>query len=164
MLLALQQPALVRKLIVVDIAPVVYSKEKDVVLESLCAIDVDKLQSRAAADKYLAMYIDTKSVRDFLLANLQCTAQGNFKWRINLPVIAKYFSELIHWPDTIAVFDGESLFIKGDASNYILPAYQLQTLALFPQSRLKIVEGAGHWVHSEKSEAVQKLIHNFLQI
>ena len=164
MLLALQQPALVRKLIVVDIAPVVYSKENDVVLESLCAIDVDKLQSRAAADKYLAMYIDTKSVRDFLLANLQCTAQGNFKWRINLPVIAKYFSELTHWPDTIAVFDGESLFIKGDASNYILPAYQLQTLALFPQSRLKIVEGAGHWVHSEKPEAVQKLIHNFLQI
>jgi esterase len=162
MWLALQKPALVTSLIVVDIAPVAYHKQDDDVLAALCALDVAHLQSRAQADEKLAEYIAGKDVRDFLLTNLQRDKMGKFSWRINLPVIAKNFSQLTGWPGTDEVYEGRALFIKGSKSSYILPSYQEQTIARFPNATLKTVEGAGPWVHSEKPEAVQKLITNFL--
>jgi esterase len=96
------------------------------------------------------------------LTNLQRDAEGKFSWRINLAVIAANFAQLTGWPETGRVYEGPTLFIQGSESRYILPAYQEQTLEQFPQASLKVVAGAGHWVHSEKPEAVQKLIRNFL--
>ena len=162
MLLALQKPALVKSLVVVDIAPVAYHRHDDEVLDALRALDVEKLESRAQADEKLAELISTKAIRDFLLTNLQRDAEGKFSWRINLPVIARSFAQLTGWPETKTVYEGPALFIQGSESRYILPAYQQQTLEQFPHAVLKIVAGAGHWVHSEKPEAVQKLIRNFL--
>ena len=162
MLLALQKPALVKSLIVVDIAPVVYRKQDDEVLAALCGLNLENLQTRADADAQLANPIANKGVRDFLLTNLQRDAEGKFSWRINLPAIAKNFEQLTGWPETDRVYRGPTLFIQGSESEYILPGYQDQTIAQFPEATLKIVAGAGHWVHSEKPEAVQKLIRNFL--
>src|SRR5690606_27501011 len=93
MQLALQQPALVASLVVVDIAPVDYQKTRDGVLDALLALDTDKLESRAEADAQLAVDIPEKGVRDFLLTNLQRDPGGGFRWRINLPVIARQFRE-----------------------------------------------------------------------
>jgi esterase len=162
MLLALQHPELVTSLIVVDIAPVAYQKQDDEVLAALCALDIANIESRAQADEKLAESITSKGVRDFLLTNLQRDEAGKFSWRINLPVIAEYFNSLTSWPETGKVYEGRTLFIKGSESAYILPSYQDQTLTQFPNAALKIVEGAGHWVHSEKPEAVQKLVRNFI--
>ena len=162
MLLALQKTELVKSLVVVDIAPVAYHKQDDEVLAALCALTPENLPSRADADAQLAQHISSKAVRDFLLTNLQRDAEGKFSWRINLPVIAESFTQLTGWPETGKVYEGPTLFIQGSESRYILPAYQGETIAQFPNATLKIVAGAGHWVHSEKPEAVQKLIRNFL--
>jgi esterase len=162
MLLALQQPETVKSLVVVDIAPVIYQKQDDEVLSALCALDLETLQPRSEADAKLAERIASKAVRDFLLTNLQRDNAGKFSWRINLPVIAENFAQLTSWPATDRVYAGKTLFIKGSASDYILPAYEQQTVKQFPRATLKIVAGAGHWVHSEKPEAVQKLIRSFL--
>jgi esterase len=162
MVLALQKPALVKSLVVVDIAPVAYHRQDDEVLAALCALNVEELESRTQADEKLAEQISTKAIRDFLLTNLQRDAEGKFSWRINLAAIAGNFAQLTGWSETGRVYEGPTLFIQGSESRYILPAYREQTLEQFPQAALKIVAGAGHWVHSEKPEAVQKLIRNFL--
>jgi esterase len=120
------------------------------------------VESRAQADQKLAESLNSKGVRDFLLTNLQRDEAGQFSWRINLPVIAKDFNRLTSWPEQDKVYESKTIFIKGSESSYILPSYHDQTVRQFPYATLKIVEGAGHWVHSEKPEAVQKLIRNFL--
>lgn len=161
MLLALEQPQRVRSLVVVDIAPVPYLKDLDPVLEALAALDLTTLGSRNEADARMAERISSKAVRDFLLANLQRSADGKFHWRINLPVIRQYFGELTGWPGH-GSYKGPTLFIRGENSVYVLPEHYATMHAQFPQGTLKTVASAGHWVHSEKPEAVQRLIANFL--
>lgn len=163
MLLALQQPQRARSLIVVDIAPVAYDRGDDKTLQALVGLDLRGLQSRADADARLAERIENKAVRAFLLTNLQRAADGSFAWRINLPVIAQYFAELTGWPAIEKVYEGPVLFIRGERSDYILPEYYAATGRLFPRATMKTVANAGHWVHSEKPEAVQRLVVNFLK-
>lgn len=162
MLLALLEPRRVRSLVVVDIAPVAYKKGADLVLNALLALDLTKLQSRGDADTQLAAHITSKAVRDFLLTNLQRAPDGSFEWRINLPVIREYFDEVTGWPQEQRVYEGPALFIRGDKSDYVLPEYYDAMRKQFPRGTLKTVTNAGHWVHSEKPEAVQRLVGNFL--
>ena len=65
------------------------------------------------------------------------------------------------------VWDGEefaarSLFVRGGASDYVedsdLPAIR----ALFPAAELVTIEGAGHWVHAEKPDALADAVIDFL--
>jgi esterase len=163
MLLALQQPQRVRSLVVVDIAPVAYEKGVDPVLNALLSLDLATLQNRIDADAKLAERITSKAVRDFLLANLQRSPEGSFQWRINLPVIRDYFNEVTSWPDTGTVYTGPTLFIRGEKSDYVLPEHFEAMRKQFPNGSLKTVANAGHWVHSEKPEAVQRLVGNFLE-
>lgn len=164
MLLALQQSARVQSLLVVDIAPVAYARGDVQVLQGLVALDLAALTSRNDADAQLAAYVHTAAVRDFLLTNLVKEADGRFRWRFNLPVLARSFAEIIGWPEVSSSYEGPVLFIKGANSDYILPEHQLATLALFPRARLKTVQGAGHWVHSEKAETFRKLARDFLTV
>lgn len=162
MLLALQQPARVQSLLVVDIAPVAYRHGDVQVLQGLIALDLAALASRSAADEQLAAYVHTPVVRDFLLTNLVKEAQGSFRWRFNLQVLASSLGEIIGWPEVPGIYEGPVLFIKGANSDYILPEHQDATLKLFPRARLKTVQGAGHWVHSEKAETFRSLARDFL--
>ncbi len=162
MLLALQQPARVQSLLVVDIAPVAYARGDVQVLQGLQALDPAALASRAEADAQLAAYVHTPAVRDFLLTNLVKEGTDGFRWRFNLPVLARSFGDIIGWPQVDAVYDGPVLFIKGANSDYILAEHQAATLRQFPRARLKTVQGAGHWVHSEKAETFRKLARDFL--
>lgn len=162
MLLALQEPERVQSLLVVDIAPVAYARGDVQVLQGLLALDLDAIVSRADADAQLAGSVQASAVRDFLLTNLVKEGSGSFRWRFNLPVLASSFGGIIGWPQVQATYGGPVLFIKGANSDYILPEHQAATLQLFPRARLKTVQGAGHWVHSEKPETFRKLARDFL--
>lgn len=162
MLLALQQPQRVQSLLVVDIAPVAYARGDVQVIKGLVALDLAAVTSRGDADAQLAAFVHTPAVRDFLLTNLVKAGDGRFHWRFNLPVLAGSFGEIIGWPDVQGSYMGPVLFIKGANSGYILPEHQIATLRLFPDARLKTVQGAGHWVHSEKAETFRKLARDFL--
>lgn len=162
MLLALREPRRVSSLVVVDIAPVAYAKGFDPVLDALLSLDLATLQNRADADAKLAERIASKAVRDFLLANLQRSPEGAFQWRINLQVIRDYFVEVTGWPEPQRIYAGPALFIRGEKSDYVLPEYYEAMSRQFPHGILKTVANAGHWVHSEKPEAVQRLVGNFL--
>jgi esterase len=162
MLLALRKPERVRSLVVVDIAPVAYERGLDPVLNALCSVDLAQVKSRGDADAQLAERITSKPVRDFLLTNLQRSADGSFEWRINLPVIRRCFEEITGWPVENLSYAGPTLFIRGEESSYVLPEYHATMREQFPNGTLKSLAGAGHWVHSEKPEAVQRLVENFL--
>ncbi len=162
MLLALTRPQRVCSVCSVDIAPVVYPQAATTVIDALVDLDLAGIASRSDADRQLSARITEKSVRDFLLTNLLRTESGAWRWRFNLPVLAASFAEVTGWPDGLGAYAGPALFIKGQRSDYILPAHEPALRAQFPQARLEVVEEAGHWVHSERAETVVQLIRQFL--
>ncbi len=163
---ALNWPERVRKLVVVDIAPVSYAAGPDEVLTALLELDLNTISSRKQADEILEQSLSNKGIRDFLLTNLQRDTSGKhgaYKWRMNLEAIAESYANIKIGLETDSVFPGETLFVKGGESDYLLPIYTDSTLALFPEAKVSVITGAGHWVHSEKPEQFLNLITRFLQ-
>jgi len=160
--LAVKAPELIDKMVLTSSTTLMSNRNKSL-FEYLQALELAGLESRAQADEQLAAWVTIKAVRDFLLTNLQRAEDGSFSWRINLPVIAEYFSELISWPAIQAQYRGPVLFIKGVNSSYILPEHEQKIQVLFPGAELKTVADAGHWVHSEQAETFQKLVLGFWQ-
>lgn len=162
MQLALDSPERVDKLVVVDIAPVAYETGPNQELKALLSVDLEQVKSRADVDALLQADVPVKAIREFLLTNLQRDSSGEFQWRMNLPVIAKDYALLKGWEKTSRQFSGDTLFVKGELSSYLLPEYKEQTLAQFPKASVKVVSNAGHWVHNEKPEQFINIVHKFL--
>ena len=161
MQIALTAPERLRRLVVVDIAPVTYTPHHDDVFKGLFSITLEGLKSRGEADKQLAEHVDELSVRAFLLKNLYRTEDKQFAWRMNLPVIHSQYSNISLAPEGTP-FSGETLFIKGANSDYLIADYRDQVMALFPAASYKMIEGAGHWPHAEKAEMFSRIVLKWL--
>ena len=163
--LALRWPDYIKKLIVVDIAPVSYPDSGDGhldVIEGMKALKLSTLKSRSEAETCLEDYIADQVTRKFILTNLvRCSGDG-FRWRLNLQSIEHNYAALRDKPSDSGVFRKPVLFVKGALSNYIRNDYQLETLKLFPNARVKSIVGAGHWLPAEKPQVFQKIARDFL--
>jgi len=160
--LALFDPQRVGRMAVMDISPVHYNPHHNQVFEGLLAIDTATITRRGDADEILQAYVHELAVRSFLLKNLTKASDGQFQWRMNLPVIHRDYSQLIRGNAVDKIFYGDTLFLKGGASDYIKESHRETILQRFPNARLKIVDNSGHWLHAEKPEIVAKLISKFL--
>lgn len=174
MQIALSHPEKVKKLIIADIAPVVYPAHHLTIIKGLQAIELNNIKNRKEADKQLANYVETVSVRQFLLRNLvikkgeDSNEKEHFTFKCNLTNIEQGYPQIMQGidlnnSDNTAPFQGETLFIKGGNSDYILPIHQDSIHALFPQAKAKIIQGAGHWLHAEKTVIFNKIVKNFLR-
>ncbi len=161
MQLALSHPERVNRLIVADIAPISYSRRHDPVIEGLKKVNEAQLASRKDADQLLSKYVIEPEVRGFLLKSLTRNQQGHFQLKFNLQSIAANYEHLIQGPDGTP-FNGPTLFIKGSESPYIQEKHRATTLKLFPNTRLKIITGTGHWLHAEKPAIFNRLVLEFL--
>ncbi|UII33721.1 alpha/beta fold hydrolase [Fulvivirga ulvae] len=152
------------KLIVVDIAPRAYPVHHDTILKGLKSIDVDNLKSRGEADKQLAEYVRDLGTRQFLLKNLARKSEGGFEWKINLPVIDKNIEAMGEGIQQQLAIEKDVLFIRGENSDYIQDKDNILIVQLFPNSEVKTVKNAGHWVHAEQPEALLEIIREFLEV
>jgi esterase len=162
---ALTEPQRIAKLIVADIAPVQYPPHHLKIIEGLQSIDLAKVQKRKDADIQLAHYVDNIGVRQFLLRNLAINEQGAYAFKCSIKDIASGYSEIMKANELSAgkqPYNGPCLFIKGGASDYILPQYSELIKKLLPDSKAKIIQGAGHWLHAEKSIAFNKVVSEFI--
>jgi len=163
--LALNQPELVKKLVIVDIAPVSYQHEFDAVLKGFKSVDrrISAIQSRQEADDILKKSIKQATLRHFLLQNLQFR-EGQYQWRLNLDAIGRSIPVITGFPDTkgLSVYSKHVLFIGGGQSDYLIKANQNLTRQLFPLASFSIIKSAGHWLHSEQPEIFLALITPYL--
>ncbi|WP_263082043.1 alpha/beta fold hydrolase [Endozoicomonas sp. Mp262] len=162
MTVALLAPDRIRKLVVMDIAPVEYAPRHDDVLAGLAAINLKEINRRSDAEQTLQPFIKEKDIRQFLLKNLYRDESGHFQWRINLDSIQTNYPEIMKGQSAKTGFSGETLFLKGADSDYILPEHREQVLALFPKASVKVVAETGHWLHAQKPELVSRSISRFL--
>lgn len=146
------KPALVRKLIVVDISPKYYPSHHDDILKGLNSLDFVELESRGQADKKLSYYVSDFGVRQFLLKNLYWVEKGKLGLRMNLKVLTEETEQVGEPLPPRSQFDGDTLFIRGDRSEYIQSGDQDLILLHFPNAKVVTVSNAGHWVHAENPD------------
>ena len=133
MRLALEQPDLLKGLIVVDIAPVTYGHDMLDYIAAMQMLDLSGEQRRGELEEELREEVEDPGITAFLMTNLD-RANGGFQWRINLQAITAGMSGIsaFSYPDG-AVFDGPTAFIAGEHSTYIRDDHRDRILDLFPQ-------------------------------
>lgn len=161
---AVQHPELVKKLMVVDIAPVKYQVHHYAILEALNSLDLKEIKSRKEAEEKLEKSIDEIGVRLFLLKNLYWKESEKLAWRFNLEVIEKNIIPISEWNISSGKYNGPCLFVKGSNSNYILPSYASQIEEKFPNYELHEIKNAGHWVHAEAPKEFVAAIESFMKV
>lgn len=162
MQLALNHPERIDKLVLGDIAPVLYPHHHEKIFEGLVALPLDEISSRGDADRKLAEHVDEAGVRAFLLTNLKRNDDGAFEWRINLPALISEYDNIAAAPEGIS-FDGETLFIRGANSDYVADEYIPEILEMFPNARIETIDDCGHWLHSEKPKEFSEILLRFLK-
>ena len=161
MALALTRPELVRRLVVVDIAPVAYSHANAALVGALRALPFDAPMTRGQADRALAGAIPDAVIRGFLLQNFVPGERP--AWRCGLAEIADAIPQIEGWDFTASsCFDGETLLIRGGVSDYVGDAEERQFRTTFPRGRIETVPDAAHWVHADAPERFVSLVAEFL--
>lgn len=156
MRLALDDAARVSRLVVADIAPVPYASHFAAFVSAMLAVPAGA--TRVEADRLLAGPVPDDAVRGFLLHNFR-PGQG---WRIGLREIAAGLPQVETWHDTGLPYGGPTLFVTGERSDYVRPAYHPAIIRLFPEVRFISIPNAGHWLHAEQPQAFNAAVTAFL--
>ncbi|MCW8332747.1 alpha/beta fold hydrolase [Vibrio sp. SCSIO 43135] len=151
----------VRKLIVLDMAPVHYTTRRhDNVISGLVAVSEQNPSSRSQALDILAQHIEIDGVRQFLSKSLY-KQDDIMQWRFNVKSIVENYESILGW-EAIEPIDTPTLFVKGADSDYLLPEHQADVQKQMSQSKAHIIANTGHWLHAEKPKEVLRVIRNFI--
>ena len=159
MVLALTQPAMVRKLIVADIAPVAYDHSQQQFIDAMRSVDLSQVTRRAEASAQLARHVEDTTLQAFFTQALDVP---NKRWRLNLDTLEADMPKILGFPEVSGVYDGPALFLAGAQSDYVRPEYRPKIRGLFPRARFAKLMGAGHWLHAEKPREFEESVRAFL--
>ena len=151
----------VDKLIIADISPLPYPDMHQHIFDALNAVQPQVHGTRAEVDEILAGTIQSEPVRQFLMKNLVRRKEG-LEWMINLAVIQDAYMELRDEVDGWPPFTGETLFLRGELSGYIQDDHETAILRLFPEAKIKLLKGAGHWMHADSPDAFADAVTELL--
>lgn len=172
---ALENPDLVNKLVILDIAPKSYASFSNyaqitnnhaTIIGALQNIELDQVKNRKDIDLQLSKNLKDEKLRHFLLKNIERTKSGSYKWRLNLSVISQNleilmdgFSELSPEEYKISL---PSIFIRGEKSGYIMDEDSLIIRKFFKDAEIISIPDAGHWLHAEQPNLLIKTLAYFL--
>ncbi|MCT4013903.1 alpha/beta fold hydrolase [Elizabethkingia anophelis] len=159
---AIANPEKVEKLIVADMAPKAYPPHHQGIFKALNSVDLNQVTSRQEVEEELKKYIPEIGVIQFLLKNLYWTEDKKLSWRFNLSVLTDKYTVFITNAVKYGVYNGPVLFLAGAYSNYILPQDGLLIRQQFPNSEVKKIANAGHWVQAENPKDFNAAVKEFL--
>jgi esterase len=153
---------LVSRLIIADIGPKYYAPHHQSILEGLKAIDFTIKPSRSDVDEILTKYVSDFGTRQFLLKNLYWKEQGQLDFRFNIEYLSANVNEIGKVLPKEKQFLKETLFLRGEKSNYILDKDIEDIQKQFPNLILKTVSKSGHWLHAENPTEFSGFVMDFL--
>ncbi len=149
MCLAQTHSELLDKLVIIDVSPAQSRTNSTEVINTLKAVNLNKITSRTEADEILAKNLQSDIVRQWLLKSLYRDKLNQFNWRFNLDVISNNV-EGIAAAVTKHKYTKSTLFIKGELSQHIQDSDIDVIREYFTQCYLQNIPGSGHWVHYDK--------------
>jgi esterase len=153
MLFACNYPKMVKNLLIADIAPKHYPQHHQSILQGLNAVHFDIAKSRNDVESVLEQYIPEMGTRQFLMKNLYWVNPNQLGFRFNLKALTQNIEKIGEALSTEKLFNGNTLFLRGELSLYILNDDVQNIYHHFPKSTLKTIPKAGHWLHAENPSA-----------
>lgn len=163
MFFATTYPEKVEKLIVADIGPKYYRPHHQDIMAGLNAVDLTTKPDRSQVEEILKDYVSDFGTRQFLMKSLYWIEPGQLAFRFNLPVFNEQIDNIGKALPENAIFEKPTLFLRGGNSNYIKDEDFETIRRHFPNSEIKTIPNAGHWLHAENpkdfySESIQYLL------
>ncbi len=157
-------PEMVSKLIVADIAPKFYPLHHQEILKALSDLDFSIVKTRKVADEVLSKHIQNLGIRQFLAKNLYWKYQDELALRINLPVLIENIEEVGKALDEDCIFEGDTLFLDGENSNYIDTEDEYLMHKHFPSAKIETISNAGHWLHVDNPSDFYNEVIKFISL
>ncbi|ACQ67034.1 putative alpha/beta hydrolase fold protein [Candidatus Hamiltonella defensa 5AT (Acyrthosiphon pisum)] len=149
-------PEIIKTLVIIDIAPVVYPLDRhNQIFMALNAVTDAKITQRHMAGKLMRDFVKDENIILFLLKSFH---EGI--WRFNVPVLWDQYQYIAGW-EPIPTWQGPLLFLCGALSPYIKREYREQIAGYFPIARSHVISGCGHSPHAEKPDVVLRAIQHF---
>lgn len=153
MRVAMEAPARVESLVIVDIAPREYPPHHQRDFDAMNSLPLAELESRKDADARMAELVPDWAQRQFLLTNLGRKGDA-FAWTVNLRALTQARDTMRQssiGPDD--AFAGPTTFILGGQSRFVLPEDWRIINKHFPKARIELIDESGHNPHIEKRDA-----------
>ncbi len=163
MLLAVQYPEFVRKLVVADIGPKYYAPHHQDILAGLNAVDFSIQPDRTQVEEMLYPYIPDFGTRQFLMKNLYWKSPGQLDFRFNLKVFNEQIEQVGQALPENTKYLGPTLFLRGGNSRYILDTDWELIQDHFPKAILETIPNVGHWLHAENPKLFFEITSRFLR-
>ena len=161
LMFAKNYPEYLEKLIIADIGLKAYPMHHEEILKGLNSIDLEKTISRSQAQEVIKDHISNLGIQQFLLKNLYWIEKGKLAWRMNLKQIEINIEEILK-EINIENSKLNTLFLRGEMSNYILKEDFQDIKAAFPNGEIKTIKNVGHWLHAENPNEFYKLVDEFI--
>ena len=167
MMFAANFPENVNNLIVADIAPKSYrqetvaikhSEQNELILRLMGELDLTSVTTRKEIDQFLSIELEEPVLRQFILKNISRGNDGNFKWKINLPVLKNSLESILHdinqewFDDRKPILNYPVTFIRGLNSEYITDQDLPDIKDIYPEAKIIDIPDAGHWLHAEQPD------------
>ncbi|XP_073825394.1 sn-1-specific diacylglycerol lipase ABHD11 [Musca autumnalis] len=172
MYMALKYPQLVESSVIVDISPIHLPRdfyEMEQIFNAMLSLRVPAELSMADGRKYaeveMKKAVASKETIDFILLNLRKNPDGTFRWAANVQTLYNHLRSFSDFESHIAgleAYQGRTMFICGNKSNFVDPKSWPQIQKIFPNSDIHWLD-AGHLVHFEQPAKFVELLVNFLK-
>jgi pimeloyl-ACP methyl ester carboxylesterase len=110
-------------------------------------------------------YLPDFGTRQFLLKSVYWVEPGKqLGFRFNLDAFNKVIDNIGEALPQGTVFNGPTLFLRGDKSSYIKDEDFDLIKTHFPQAEIKSIHNSGHWLHAENPAAFLEKTLEFLTV
>lgn len=161
MVLALQHPHMIDRLIIADIAPVGYHHTQSENIAVMQAIPLQDLDRRSAVQSALEDKTGDAGLSAFFAQSIE-VEDGHLRWLLNLEALDQNMDAIIGFPEMDIAYGREALFIRGGASDYLSGTGESEVARLFPNAEIRTIDGAGHWLHADKPRDFMKILSEYL--
>lgn len=161
MILALQNPQMIDRLIIADIAPVQYRHTQSDNIAIMQSIPLNDLDRRSTVQALLERKTGDAGLSAFFAQSIE-VVEGNLRWMLNLNALQRNMRSIIGFPKVDSEYDRKVLFIRGGNSAYVNGFAQTEIKCLFPSAEVRTINGAGHWLHADKPKEFITILLEYL--
>ena len=172
MVLADKYPGMIKKLAVIDISPLAYEKRNINELEAnhfelldfMNDFDISKMKNRNDIAEITKERFNNQFVTQLILKNVKRNTERKFVWKINTNILRNNLSEIgkeLSFSEKNNMID--AMFLFGKKSPFFSEKDYYSVKRNFPNSLIKVVDGAGHNIHIDNKAGLIKEIKQFLR-
>ena len=107
-------PEKVNSLIIIDMGVKAYPVETHNYMDILLEIDLENAVTRGDIELSLSEKIKSPAIRQLFMKNLSRDENNHFSWKLNIESIKSNFDGLFSEISKNKIFNGKSLFLKGE--------------------------------------------------